>query len=422
MMKRKETLLTALFLTFAAPEVSLAQSIFDSVTNNPGNVSFSSSNLPLQSNYPPLDSAVNLGTDIYSSNSGSPDTGSYSTSGLFEVDDIYQDAKDSKPSFLKDLLSGPNGKRALHPTTVKVFDILGKAQKGLQTYKLGRSVYDSVRGKNPGGIVGGVRSILALYGVIDPNAALATAATVGTSQRLATLASATANSQKIKKAALGKPKTPSQWYVKGINNDAIASMAAQTGPDIVLGAEGQEQLKREDEFSAASAEALEAVISDAALSAVQVRKLQETSQQQAVSSAEVAKGAQKRKSTQQAVKDLNTLAGIQANLSSVQVAALAELNDSSLRQLGGMASIVGMQQAQLNKTTTMQLMTALNGRQLGNINSGVHRAHNYNVQKDLQKRKRRGRVLGGLIVPRPSQQTAANNTATAASTTQGGQQ
>ena len=422
MMKRKETLLTALFLTFAAPEVSLAQSIFDSVTNNPGNVSFSSSNLPLQSNYPSLDSAVNLGTDIYSSNSGSPDTGSYSTPGLFEVDDIYQDAKDSKPSFLKDLLSGPNGKRALHPTTVKVFNILGKAQKGLQTYKLGRGVYDAVQGKNPGGIVGGVRSILALYGVIDPNAAIATAATVGTSQRLATLASATANSQKIKKAALGKPKTPSQWYVKGINNDAIASMAAQTGPDIVLGAEGQEQLKREDEFSAASAEALEAVISDAALSAVQVRKLQETSQQQAVSSAEVAEGAQKRKSTQQAVKDLNTLAGIQANLSSVQVAALAELNDSSLRQLGGMASIVGMQQAQLNKTTTMQLMTALNGRQLGNINSGVHRAHNYNVQKDLQKRKRRGRVLGGLIVPRPSQQTAANNTATAANTTQRGQQ
>lgn len=422
MMKRKETLLTALLLTFAAPEITLAQSVFDSVTSSPGNVSFSSSNLPLQSNYPPLNSAVNLGTDIYGSNSGSPDTGNYNPAGVFEVDDIYQDSKDSKPSFLKDLFLGPGGKRALHPTTVKVFDILGKAQKGLQTYKLGRSVYDAVNGKNPGGIVGGVRSILALYGVIDPNAALATAATVGTSQRLATLASATANSQKIKKAALGKPKTPSQWYVKGINNDAISSMAAQTGPDIVLGPEGQEQLKKEDEFSQASAEALGAAISDAALSAVQVRKLQETSQQQAVTSAEVAEGAQKRKSTQQAVKDLNTLAGIQANLSSVQVAALAELNDSSLRQLGGMASIVGMQQAQLNKTTTMQLMTALNGRQLGNINSGVHRAHNYNVQKDLQKRKRRGRVLGGLIVPRPFQQTAANNTATAASTTQGGQQ
>lgn len=418
-MKPKEALLTALFLTVAAPEVSLAQSVFESISNPTGNALFSTNNLPLQSNYPPLNSAANLGTDIYTSNAGSPDTGSYNSTSIYQVDDIYQQSKDSKPSFLKDLLQGPSGNRSLHPTTVKVFDILGKAQKGLQTYKLGRSVLDAFNGKNPSGIVGGVRSILELYGVIDPNAAVAAAATSTASQRIATLSSATANSKKLKQAALGKPVTPQQWYVKTVNNDAIASMAAQTGPDIVLGPEGQEQLKQEDEFSDASAEALEAVISDAALSAVQIRELQSASQQQAVTSAEVAEGAQKRKSTQQAVKDLNTLAGIQANLSSVQVSALAELNDNSLRQIGGMASIVGMQRAQLNKTTTMQLMTALNGRQLANINSGVHRAHNYQVRKDMQVRKRRGRTLGSLIVPRP--EPAPSATTTAANTAQGGQ-
>ncbi|ABW32002.1 hypothetical protein [Acaryochloris marina] len=420
-MKHKEAFLTALFLTVAAPEVILAQSVFESVTNPSGNVSFSTNNLPLQSNYPPLNQATNLGTDIYTSNSGPPDTGSYSPSGLYQVDDIYQQSKDSKPSFLKDLLQGPSGNRALHPTTVKVFDILGKAQKGLKTYKLGRSVLDAFNNRNSGSLVGGVRSILELYGVIDPNAAVASVATSTASQRIATLSNATTRSQKFKKAALGNPVTPQQWYVKTVNNDAISSMAAQTGPDIVLGPEGQEQLKQEDEFSDASAEALEAVISDAALSAIQVRELQAASQKQAATSAEVATGAQKRKSTQQAVKDLNTLAGIQANLGSMQVAALAELNDSSLRQLGGMASIVGMQRAQLNKTTTMQLMTALNGRQLANINSGVHRAHNYEVRKDLRARKRRGRSIGGLIVP-VNETVNTTNTANAANTTPGGQQ
>ena len=416
MINRKQTLLTALLITLAAPEITLAQSVFESVNLDTGSASFSTSNLPLQSNYSPLDSAVNLGKDIYGSNSESSDTGGYQTSSLAKVDDIYQDAQDSKPSILKDLFLGPDDKRALHPTTVKVFDILGKAQKGLQTYKLGRGAFDAIKGKSPGGIVGNVRSILALYGVIDPNNALAT---VGKGQQSDTLSRATANAEKIKKAALGKPETPSQWYAKGINSDAIASMAAQTGPDIVLGTEGQEQLKQEDEFSAASAEALQAVISDAATSAVQVRGLEQASQEQAATSAEVAQGAQKRKSTQQAVKDLNALAGIQANLAATQVSTLAELNDNTLRGLGGMASVVGMQQAQLNKTTTMQLMTALNGRQLANINSGVQSSHDYQVQKDLQVRKRRGYSLGKMVIPRPVHPQNAATTAT--NTTQGGQ-
>ena len=84
-----------------------------------------------------------------------------------------------------------------------------------------------------------------------------------------------------------------------------------------------------------------------------------------------------------------------------------------------MASVVGMQQAQLNKTTTMQLMTALNGRQLANINSGVQSSHDYQVQKDLQVRKRRGYSLGKMVIPRPVHPQNAATTAT--NTTQGGQ-
>lgn len=416
-MKQREALFTAILLILAAPKVTLAQSVFDSVPS-PDSLSFSTNNLPLQSNYPPLDSAVNLGTNIVDSNSGSPDTSNFSTSGLFEVDDIYQQSKDFKPSFLKDLLSGPSGQRALHPTTVKVFNVLGKAQKGLQTYKLGRSVLDAVKGKNPGGIVGGVQSILALYGVIDPNAALATAATIGTSQRIGSIVDANKNAKEIKTATVEKPETPYQWYNKSRNNDAIASMAAQTGPDIVLGEAGQQQIEADEVFAAASVEAMDAVIQDAAASAIEIRTIEQSSRQQAASTVEINKDAQQAKSTQKAVKTLNSMAQIQANLSSAQVSAMATLNDSSLRQLGGIASMVGLQKVQGQKTTTLQFMTALNGRQLGNINSGIHRTHNYQVQKDLKALKRRSRSLGNLITPQPvvvDNPTTTTTTAAAAS-------
>lgn len=397
MVKRKEAAILAALVTLAIPEVTLAQSVFDSITSSAGN--FSSNNLPLQSNYPPLDSAINTTSAVISSNSGSPDTGGYTPGGIFQVDDIYQQSKDSKPSFLKDLISGPSGQRALHPTTLKVFNILGKAQKGLQTYKLGRGIYDAVKGKNPGGIVGGVRSILSLYGLIDPNAAVA-AATLGTGNTVGSVLTASAKNQKrLKDAALGKPKTPNQWHVKSINNAALASMAAQSGADLVLSDEGQQRLQAEEEYSIASLEALEAVIQDSAQSAVQIRAIEASSQEQAKSSSEVAAGAQKAKSTQKAVKDLNTMASIQANLSSMQVSSLAALNDSQLRQLGATASIAGLHKSQLDKTTTIQVMTAMNTRQLGNINNGINKVHTYNVQKDQNERKDRSITLSNLIVP-----------------------
>lgn len=413
MIKRREAAILAALVTLTIPEITLAQSVFDSITSSAGG--FSSNNLPLQSNYPPLDSAINTTSAVISSNSGSPDTGSYNPGGIFQVDDIYQQAKDSKPSFLKDLISGPSGNRALHPTTLKVFDILGKAQKGLQTYKLGRNILGAVKGKNPGGIVGGVRSILSLYGLIDPNAAVA-AATIGTGQTVGSVLTANSENQKrLKDSALGKPESPNQWQVKSINNAALASMAAQSGADLVLDDTGQQRLQAEEEHSIASLEALEAVIQDSAQSAVQIRTIEASSQEQAKSSGEVAAGAQKAKSTQKAVKDLNTLASIQANLSSMQVSSLAALNDSQLRQLGATATIAGLQKSQLDKTTTMQIMTAMNSRQLGNINNGIQKAHTYNVQRDQNKRKDRSIVLGRLIVPRlakPKPQTPAGVTVT----------
>jgi HPt (histidine-containing phosphotransfer) domain-containing protein len=145
------------------------------------------------------------------------------------------------------------------------------------------------------------------------------------------------------------------------------------------------------------------VIGDAAISSARVRQFEQTAFSQAQASTQVAKTAQTRKSTQQAVKDLNTLAGIQANLGAIQASTLAEMNENSLRNLGGMATIVGMQRVHLDKTTTMQLMTAQNGRQLANINNGISRGNNYQRQKDLQVTKTRARSLSNLIVPVPSE-------------------
>ena len=71
-------------------------------------------------------------------------TDGYNPTGIYEVDDIYQDAKDTKPSFLKDILFGSNDKRPIHKSTLKLYDILGKAQKGLQTYKSVKQVYKGI--------------------------------------------------------------------------------------------------------------------------------------------------------------------------------------------------------------------------------------------------------------------------------------
>lgn len=403
MLQTRKALFYSALIVFSIPQVAEAQFSLDAATS-PGDVSFSNNSiLPLQNAYPPLNSAVNLGQDIYKSNSAPPDTGAYNPTGIFQVDDINQAAKDSKPSFLKDLVFGQDPNRPLHSSTVKVFDILGKAQKGLQTYKLGRSVYDAVRGKDPGGIVGGARSLLLLYGIIDPNTAVASAAALGTTDIISTVAGAsTSTSKTLNAAAFDKPKNPSDWIIKSQNNDSLRSLAAQKGSDIVLSKDGQKRLEAEDESVLATAEALEVVISDAAQSAVAARQMEVAAQEQAKSSIEVAGKTQKRKSTQQAVKDLSTQASIQNNLSAVQVSTLNELNDNSLRSLGGMASIVGMQRVQTDKTTTIQLMTALNGRQLANINSGVLRSHNYQVRKDLKVSGRKQLSMQRLIIPRVS--------------------
>lgn len=412
MPQTKKALFYSVLIVLALPHVAEAQSFLDSVSS-PGDVSFSNNSiLPLQGNYPPLDSAVNLGLDLNAANNAAPTTGVYNPSGIFEVDDINQAAKDSKPNFLKDLFLGADPNRALHPSTVKVFNILGKAQKGLQTYKLGRSVFDAVKGKNPEGIVGGARSLLLLYGIIDPNSAVASAAALGTSQSIATVASAATGPSletRIKTAAFDKPETPRDWIIKSQNNDSLRSIAAQEGSQIVLSPEGQKLLGVEDGFTDSSVAAMGAIISDAAQSSIQVRAYEEAGKAQAKSATEVAGKAQKRKSTQQAVKDLATQASIQANLAAVQNSTLAELNGNSLRHLGASASALQMQQIQVRKAATLQIMTAMNGSQLANINSGVIRQHNYRVRQDLKIQDRKQRSMQRLIIPRPVSTTASTS-------------
>jgi hypothetical protein len=403
MLTQRHALFYSLILVVSVPHTAAAQFSDTGISTdsiNPGDVTFSTSDvyssdvtIPTPETSFPTEASVPDGDYTFSTDSGLDET-------IAVGGDTAQ-----KPSFLKDLFMGPSSDRPIHPSTLKIYkvldkanNLLGKAKTGLQTYKYARSIYDSIRGKDADGIVGGVKNILLLYGVIDPNAAVASAATIGTSASLDTLAQA-----KVEKAAFGKPQTPYQWYLKGLNNDAIASMAAQTGSDIVLSQAGQERLLAEEEAANDSAEALQVVIGDAAISSARVRQFEQTAFSQAQASTQVAKTAQTRKSTQQAVKDLNTLAGIQANLGAIQASTLAEMNENSLRNLGGMATIVGMQRVHLDKTTTMQLMTAQNGRQLANINNGISRGNNYQRQKDLQVTKTRARSLSNLIVPVPSE-------------------
>ncbi|NJM66950.1 MAG: hypothetical protein HC851_15410 [Acaryochloris sp. RU_4_1] len=402
MLTQRHAFFYSVLLVFSAPYAAVAQFSDPGISTdglNPGDITFSSSE-------------VYSGDYSFSTPPNLPDSSvttgdySFSTSQTPEVDiPVGADGQPKEPSFLKDLFLGPSSDRPIHPTTLKIYkvmdkanNLLGKAKTGLQTYKYARGIYDSIRGKDADGIVGGVKNILLLYGVIDPNAAVASAATIRTSDTLASLAHA-----KVMQAAMGKPETPYQWYLKGLNNDAIASMAAQTGPDMILSQAGQDRLLAEEAAADDSAEAMQVVIGDAATSSARVRQHEQTAMTQAANSAQVATAAQKRKSTQQAVKDLNTLAGIQANLGAIQASTLAELNENSLRNLGGMATIVGMQRVELGKLTSLQILEAQNGRQLGNINSGVQRSHNYQVQKDLQVSKSRLQSLGHLVVPVPSE-------------------
>ena len=404
MMNQRQALFYSALIAILTPQAAWGQ-VFSSDLGLSNEFDFSSqdSNIPVST--PPTfpDSSLPTGDSKFSLSDTFtiPDTPSPS--------DSNPDDSQAKPNFLKDLFLGASPNRPIHPSTEKVFKALDYASKGLQTYKGLNKIHQAIKGKSPDRILGGVRNILAVYGIVDPLAAITATTAIQTAGELATIQ----NDRIIKSAMKFDPKTPRDWYDKGRNRDAIASMAAATGPDIVLGEEGQKQLKADTENSIASMEALQTVIADAAQSSQTVRELEQASQQETQRSAAIAAETPKRKSTQQSVKDGVQVQQATNTLTAISATTLAEINDNSVRQLGGTASIVGSQSTTNTKLESIQLMTAMNGRQLGNINSGIDRSHYYQVGKDLEELDHRRSSMSTLIVPTRSGSDTSQSTSTA---------
>lgn len=339
-------------------------------------LTFSSPVLPAHSQVPNLESLFTLGKDIYQSNSGSneSESGSYTPQDIYEVDDLYQDAKDAKPSFLKDLLLGTNPNRTIHPTTLKVFDILGKAQKGLETYKAAKNIYTAIGGKNPEGIIGGVRNILTLYGVIDPNAAVALASTTAATGPLGTVL--TAQTQKVREVAFQRePQSTYAWYFKGKNHNVVAATAAQQAANLVLSQPGQELIAAQEQFTTDTIVLSNQALADAGLSAANTRQLSFVTNQMAESANELAGKAQSDKSSQKVLKRNAELLAIATGQTAAVSNQINELNDNQARTLGGISNLTTLKGIELDKMTSLQALEAGNLNQLTNLNAEV-RANN----------------------------------------------
>jgi hypothetical protein len=330
---------------------------------------FSGSILPAQAQIPNLESLFTLGKDIYQSNSSKEsDTDSYKPEGLYEVDDIYQEAKDAQPDFLKDLFLGTDPNRPLHPSTQKLFKILDHAQKGLQTYQTARNIYRAIQGKNPDGIVGGVRSILTLYGVIDPNAAVALASTTTATGPLGTVL--TAQARKVQEVAFrGKPQTAYSWYFKGKNHNIVSSTAAQQAANLVLSKPGQELIAAQEEFTTDTIFQSNQYTADAGLSSANSRQLSFVTNQMAESAYAVAGKAQSDNSSQKVLKRNAELLAIATGQTAAVSNQINELNDNQGRTLGTLSNLTALQGIELDKMTSLQALEAGNLNQLTNINA-----------------------------------------------------
>lgn len=333
-------------------------------------------------------------------------TDGYNPQGIYEVDDIYQDAKDSKPSFLKDILFGSSDKRPLHKSTLKLYDILGKAQKGLQTYKNVKKVYDGIRGKNANSITGGVFNILEQYGIIDPQKAAtnnrSTPILIGQGNQGP--AYATAGSVGALKL---DPKEPYEWRAKALNENIVYKNAIQKTGDFIYSPESQEILKVQDQVAADARDAAAAAAQGGLESVLASTQVKDQSIYAATVVGEYGTSAQSSKSTQ-AVNKLETKQNTEiANILAGNAFQLNAVNESMVRNTSALGNIVTTQSILVDKQTVSQYLDAAQLRQQGQIYTTLNNQHEYEKLKDMYQHLAAADTSNllhfpGLVEPQPN--------------------
>ena len=101
--------------------------------------------------------------------------------------------------------------------------------------------------------MGGIESILALYGLIDPNAAAAAVATRTGSRTIQTIYSPRTQPgqpSRIKEVAgKSEPQTAYGAYYRGRNNKVVRSTAAQQSSEMVFSKSGQELIAAQEKLA-----------------------------------------------------------------------------------------------------------------------------------------------------------------------------
>lgn len=334
------------------------------------------------------------------------DSGGYSPQGVYEVDDIYQDAKDSQPSFLKDIFLGTSDKRPVHSSTLKLFDILGKAQKGLQTYQNVKAIYKGITGKNADSITDGVFNILEQYGIIDPQKATtathrSTPILIGQGNRGPAYGIAGAVG-----ALKEDPTEPVEWRVKALNQNVVYKNAIQKTGDFIYSPEAQEILKVQDQVASDARDAVAAAAQGGIESVLSSTQVADQSIYSSTVVGEHSTSAQSSKSTQ-AVNKLQAKQNAEiANILAGSSFQLNKVNESMVRNTSALGNIVATQSILVDKQTVSQYLDAAQLRQQGQIYTTL------NNQNEYEKRKDRYRHLAaadashllhfpGLVEPQP---------------------
>ncbi|QUY46157.1 hypothetical protein [Acaryochloris marina] len=333
-------------------------------------------------------------------------TDGYNSQGIYEVDDIYQDAKDTKPSFLKDILLGGNDKRPLHQSTLKLYDILGKAQQGLQTYKNVKKVYDGITGKNASSITDGVFNILEQYGIIDPqkaNTASNRSTPILIGQGNQGPAYATAGSVGVLKL---DPQEPYEWRAKALNENIVYKNAIQKTGDFIYSPESQEILKVQDQVAADARDAAAAAAQGGLESVLASTQVKDQSIYASTVVGEYGTSAQSSKSTQ-AVNKLETKQNTEiANILAGNAFQLNAVNESMVRNTSALGNIVTTQSILVDKQTVSQYLDAAQLRQQGQIFTTLNNQHEYEKLKDMYQHLAASDTSNllhfpGLVEPQP---------------------
>ncbi|UJB72933.1 hypothetical protein HRE53_30560 (plasmid) [Acaryochloris sp. 'Moss Beach'] len=344
------------------------------------------------------DIALPTGGNVPTTQAPSADNASYSTGTDFDP---------PKSSFLKDIFLGadPTGQREISPTTIKFYDILGKVNTGYQTYKAAKGVYRAVQGKNVNGVVGGIESILALYGLIDPNAAAAAVATRTGSRTIRTIYSPQTQPgqpSRIKEvAAKSEPQTAYGAYYRGRNNKVVRSTAAQQSSEMVFSKSGQELIAAQEKLASETVDLTNEAIADAGISSTTVRQYAAASGALTGAAYEESGKAQSANSSQRVLKHNSRILGIATQQSAVLSSQLTEINDNQVRQMTATGNLVALKGVELDKLTTLQAIGASQLVETGSLLSEIRYNNDSNRKMEIREMAKSTKSFGNIYVPIP---------------------